>query len=149
MKVGIVGGSGYAGGELLRILVDHPVFSVEAISAHSNAGEPITSVHPQLASYAGKIFSAFSPELFTSCELIFLALPHGESASAVAMIAPLKPSMKFIDIGADFRLEDPNAWEKYYGGAHAGSWVYGLPEIAGNIEKIKGAQKVANPGWGR
>jgi len=146
MKIGIVGGSGYAGGELLRILADHPVFSVEAVSAHSNAGETITSVHPQLASYAGKSFSAFSPELFTSCELIFLALPHGESASAVAMIASLKPSMKFIDIGADFRLEDPNAWEKYYGGAHAGSWVYGLPEIAGNIEKIKGAQKVANPG---
>ena len=83
MKIGIVGGSGYAGGELLRILADHPVFSVEAISAHSNAGEPITSVHPQLASYKGKSFSAFSPELFTSCELVFLALPHGESASAV------------------------------------------------------------------
>ena len=80
MKIGVVGASGYAGGELLRLLSVHPHFQITAITAHSNAGEQITSVHPQLRSYAGKKFSAFAPSDFTACDLIFLALPHGESA---------------------------------------------------------------------
>ena len=146
MKIGVVGGSGYAGGELLRILATHPEFAVEVVTAHSNAGEAITSIHPQLTSYEGKSFSSFSPEIFADCALVFLALPHGESATAVTAISALNPAIKFVDIGADFRLEDPAAWEKYYGGAHAGSWTYGLPEIHGNLEKIKSAQRVANPG---
>ena len=146
MKIGIVGGSGYAGGELLRILSTHPDFVVDVVSAHTNAGEAITDIHPQLTSYSGKNFAAFSGETFKNCELVFLALPHGESASAVAAIESIKPSMKFVDIGADFRLEDPAAWEKYYGGEHAGHWTYGLPEIADNSASIKNSQKVANPG---
>jgi N-acetyl-gamma-glutamyl-phosphate reductase len=146
MKIGIVGGSGYAGGELLRILSTHPEFDVDVVSAHTNAGEAITAIHPQLTTYSGKNFAAFSGEVFKDCELIFLALPHGESASAVAAIESLKPSMKFVDIGADFRLEDPSAWEKYYGGVHAGYWTYGLPEIANNAATINSSQKVANPG---
>ena len=146
MKIGVVGGSGYAGGELLRILATHPEFAVEVVTAHSNAGEAITSIHPQLTSYEGKSFSSFSPEIFAECALVFLALPHGESAAAVTAISDLNPAIKCVDIGADFRLEDPAAWEKYYGGAHAGSWTYGLPEIHGNLEKIKSAQRVANPG---
>ena len=146
MKTGVVGASGYAGGELLRILSTHPTFTVEAVSAHSNAGEFITSLHPQLNSMIGQRFSAFSPELFASCELVFLALPHGESAAAVKAIATITPSMKFVDIGADFRLEDPAAWATYYGGDHAGHWVYGLPEIKGQLAKIEKSEKIANPG---
>jgi len=146
MKIGVVGASGYAGGELLRILSTHPSFSTVAISAHSNAGELITSLHPHLATFGDKRFSKFSAELFTSCDLVFLALPHGESATAVKEISTLKPSMKFVDIGADFRLEDPAAWATYYGGDHAGHWVYGLPEIKGQLAKIKKSEKVANPG---
>ena len=146
MKIGVVGGSGYAGGELLRILSSHPEFEVEVVTAHSNAGELIPSIHPQLTSYEGKSFVSFTPEAFKGCELVFLALPHGESAAAVAAISSIKSTMKFVDIGADFRLEDPAAWEKYYGGAHAGSWTYGLPEIHGNLEKVKASEKVANPG---
>jgi N-acetyl-gamma-glutamyl-phosphate reductase len=146
MKTGVVGASGYAGGELLRILSTHPTFTVEAVSAHSNAGELITALHPQLISMSGQRFSAFSPELFAACELVFLALPHGESAAAVKAIATVGPSMKFVDIGADFRLEDPAAWATYYGGDHAGHWVYGLPEIKGQTAKIQKAEKIANPG---
>jgi N-acetyl-gamma-glutamyl-phosphate reductase len=146
MKTGVVGASGYAGGELLRILSTHPTFTVEAVSAHSNAGEFITSLHPQLTSMSGQRFSPFSPELFASCELAFLALPHGESAAAVKAIAVVAPSMKFVDIGADFRLEDPAAWATYYGGDHAGHWVYGLPEIKGQRSKIEKSEKIANPG---
>lgn len=146
MKIGVVGASGYAGGELLRILSTHPTFTVEAVSAHSNAGEFITSLHPQLTSMSGQRFSPFSPELFASCELVFLALPHGESAAVVKAIASVTPSMKFVDIGADFRLEDSAAWATYYGGDHAGHWVYGLPEIKGQTVKIQTAEKIANPG---
>ena len=146
MKIGIVGASGYAGGELLRILATHPLFEIEAVSAHSNAGELITSLHPQLTSMNEMRFSHFSPELFGKCDLVFLALPHGESAAAVNAIEAIKPTMKFVDIGADFRLEDPAAWARYYGGTHAGHWVYGLPEIEGQREKIEKAEKIANPG---
>ena len=102
MKIGVVGASGYAGGELLRLLATHPHFEVTAITAHSNAGEQITSVHPQLQSYGEKKFSAFAPADFDSCELIFLALPHGESAK---VIAQLPATSKIVDLGADYRLE--------------------------------------------
>jgi N-acetyl-gamma-glutamyl-phosphate reductase len=146
MKIGVVGASGYAGGELLRILSTHPVFTIEAVSAHSNAGEMITSLHPQLTTMSGQRFSKFSSELFATCDLVFLALPHGESAAAVKAISAIKSSMKFVDIGADFRLEDPSAWSTYYDGDHAGHWVYGLPEIEGQIEKIQKTDKIANPG---
>jgi len=146
MKIGVVGASGYAGGELLRILSTHPLFTIEAVSAHSNAGELITSLHPQLTSLSGQRFSHFSPELFATCELVFLALPHSESAAAVKAITAINPTMKFVDIGADFRLEDPAAWATYYGGDYAGHWVYGLPEIKGQSEKIEKTDKVANPG---
>lgn len=146
MKIGVVGASGYAGGELLRILSTHPSFFVEAVSAHTNAGELITSLHPHLSSLRDQRFSAFSPNLFAACDLVFLALPHGESATAVREISALNPRMKFVDIGADFRLEDPAAWESYYGGEHAGHWTYGLPEIEGQIAKIEKSEKIANPG---
>ena len=146
MKIGVIGASGYAGGELLRILSTHPNFAIEAVSAHTNAGELITSLHPHLSSFNEQRFSKFSAELFAACDLVFLALPHGESATAVKEISALEPSMKFVDIGADFRLEDPAAWERYYGGDHAGHWVYGLPEIKGQSSKIEKSEKIANPG---
>jgi N-acetyl-gamma-glutamyl-phosphate reductase len=143
MKIGIIGASGYAGGELLRLLAGHPEFEVCCVTAHSNAGEEITSVHPQLASYAGQRFSAFKASDFERCELIFLALPHGESA---AVIASLSPKAKIVDLGADYRLEDGSKWEKYYGGAHAGTWTYGAPELTGARSAIAKATRVANPG---
>jgi N-acetyl-gamma-glutamyl-phosphate reductase len=144
MKTAVIGASGYAGGELLRLLATHPVFEVAVVSAHSNAGEQVTSVHPQLQSYAGREFVTADSIDFAPIELVFLALPHGESA---ALIAKLPSHVKIVDLGADFRLEDPAQWEKYYGGKHAGAWVYGLPELApGQREAIKNQNKVANPG---
>ena len=144
MKTAVIGASGYAGGELLRLLATHPVFEVAVVSAHSHAGEQVTSVHPQLQSYAGREFVTADSIDFAPIELVFLALPHGESA---ALIAKLPSHLKIVDLGADFRLEDPAQWEKYYGGKHAGAWVYGLPELApGQREAIKNQNKVANPG---
>jgi N-acetyl-gamma-glutamyl-phosphate reductase len=144
MKTAVIGASGYAGGELLRLLATHPVFEVAVVSAHSNAGEQVTSVHPQLQSYAGRMFVTAEAIDFTTIDLVFLALPHGESA---ALIAKIPAHVKIVDLGADYRLEDPAQWEKYYGGKHAGAWVYGLPELApGQREAIKKESKVANPG---
>jgi N-acetyl-gamma-glutamyl-phosphate reductase len=143
MKIGVVGASGYAGGELLRLLAFHPHFEVAAITAHSNAGELITSVHPQLQSYAGKKFSAFAPSDFDSCELIFLALPHGESAKVIALL-PI--DSKVVDLGADYRLESADQWSKYYGGDYAGAWTYGLADIEQFKNQISKSTKVANPG---
>jgi N-acetyl-gamma-glutamyl-phosphate reductase len=144
MKTAVIGASGYAGGELLRLLATHPVFEAAVVSAHSNAGEQVTSVHPQLQSYAGREFVTADSIDFAPIELVFLALPHGESA---ALIAKLPSHLKIVDLGADFRLVDPAQWEKYYGGKHAGAWVYGLPELApGQREAIKNQNKVANPG---
>jgi N-acetyl-gamma-glutamyl-phosphate reductase len=143
MKIGVIGASGYAGGELLRLLDLHPIFSPEVITAYSNAGEQITSIHPQLTSYQGGSFSIFNPKDFLDCELIFLALPHGESAS---VISQLPQSAKIVDLGADYRLKDSSAWEKYYGGTHAGSWTYGLADCQPFIDEIKKSSRVANPG---
>ena len=144
MKTAVIGASGYAGGELLRLLATHPHFEVTVVSAHSNAGEQVTSVHPQLQSYAGREFVSVDSINFTDVELVFLALPHGESA---ALIAKLPAHVKIVDLGADYRLEDSAQWEKYYGGKHAGAWVYGLPELCvGQRHAIKKESKVANPG---
>ncbi len=143
MKIGVVGASGYAGGELLRLLAFHPHFTVTAITAHSNAGEQITSIHPQLQSYAGQKFSAFAADDFAQCDLIFLALPHGESAK---VIAQLPSTSKIVDLGADYRLEDASQWEKYYGGDYAGAWTYGLADIEPFKSQISNSTKVANPG---
>jgi len=144
MKTAVVGASGYAGGELLRLLAIHPHFEVIVVSAHSNAGEQVTAVHPQLQSYAGRSFVSTDSIDFASLELVFLALPHGESA---ALIAKIPAHVKIVDLGADFRLEDAAQWEKYYGGKHAGSWVYGLPELApSQREAIKKETRVSNPG---
>ena len=144
MKTAVIGASGYAGGELLRLLATHPHFEVVSITAHSNAGEQVTSVHPQLQSYVGRRFITSELIDFSTIELVFLALPHGESAS---LIAKIPSNVKIVDLGADFRLEDASQWRKYYGGEHAGAWVYGLPELTpGQRDAIKKETRVANPG---
>ena len=143
MKIGVVGASGYAGGELLRLLAGHPEFEATVITAGSNAGEEITSIHPQLSNYAGRKFESSDAAKLKDLDLVFTALPHGESAK---LINQLDPNQKVVDLGADFRLKSSEHWEKYYGGAHAGSWVYGLPELPNHRESIKAANRVANPG---
>lgn len=143
MKIGVVGASGYAGGELLRLLAKHPIFEPSYLAAGSNAGEPVTSVHTHLTSYGSLTFHATSVPEINECELVFLALPHGESAALVRQIAP---HVKIVDLGADFRLTSEKSWKKYYNDSYAGSWLYAIPEIPGKRNEIKSATRVANPG---
>ena len=142
MKTAVVGASGYAGGELLRLLSNHPKFKISYIAAGSNAGEPITNLHPQLTNFAGRNFEETEIAKINNSDLVFIALPHGESAK---LISQIDPKVKVVDLGADFRLVDGKKWEKYYGGKHAGSWVYALPELVDH-KLISSANKVANPG---
>ena len=142
MKIAVVGASGYAGGELLRLLAGHPKFEISYIAAGSNAGELITNLHPQLTNFAGRKFESTNVEMINKCQLAFIALPHGESAK---LISQIDKNVKIVDLGADFRLQNPESWQKYYGGEHAGSWVYGLPELVDHKE-ISKSNQVANPG---
>lgn len=143
MKVGVIGASGYSGGELLRLLCAHPSFELSYLAAGSQAGSLIASVHPHLAHFGERSFEATEILRMNGCDLLFFALPPGESAK---MIGQVNPTIKVVDLGADFRLHSAAAWEKYYGGVHAGTWVYGLPEIEGQRRKIAAASRIANPG---
>ena len=143
MKIGVVGGSGYAGGELLRLLAQHPEFEIAVVTAGSNAGEAITSVHPQLSNFAGRKFETSDVGNLKNLDLVFTALPHGESAR---LITQLDPKQKIVDLGADYRLSSQAQWQKYYGGTYAGKWTYGLPELPGNRKKIIESKQIANPG---
>jgi len=143
ISTGVIGASGYAGGELLRLLLEHPEFEATYISAGSNAGEQITSIHPSLTPYAGQSFHSTSAQAASACNLIFIALPHGESSK---LIAEISPRTKIVDLGADFRLHSSTSWEKYYGGVHAGTWAYGLSDSPVHKSEIAASSRVANPG---
>lgn len=143
LTVAVAGASGYAGGELLRLLVGHPDLEVGPLAAGSSAGELVGVVHPQLRSLAGRRFVTTTAADLAGADLVFLALPHGESA---ALVAQLPADTKVVDLGADFRLQSPQAWADYYSGAHAGTWVYGLPEMPGARALISRSPRVANPG---
>ena len=143
MNIGVVGASGYAGGEILRLLSRHSVFNPHYIAAGSSAGEKITSIHSHLSRFENQTFSETSVDKVNECDLVFLALPHGESAS---LISAIDANVKIVDLGADFRLQSEVAWKKYYNDSYAGSWLYALPEIPGKREKIAAASRVSNPG---
>ena len=143
MKTAVIGASGYAGGELLRLLSTHPHLQVTQVSAHSNAGELITNVHPHLTTHNGERFLSIDSLKFEDIEVAFMALPHGQSAGIVEKFSK---NTKIVDLGADFRLTDAAQWSKYYDGIHAGAWTYGLPEIPGNRAKISESSQIANPG---
>lgn len=142
IRVAVAGASGYAGGELLRLLAGHPEFELIAATAHSQAGQPVTAVHPHLAGL-DLVFAATEPATLTDADLVFLALPHGQSA---ALAAALPDAVKVVDLGADHRLRDAAAWARYYGGEHAGAWTYGLPELPGQRGEIAAASRVASTG---
>lgn len=144
-SVAVAGASGYAGGELLRYLAQHPNFDLVAACAAGRAGEPLGAVHPGFAgtAWAELNLEHTSAQVLGEADLVFLALPHGESA---ALAAALPASTRIVDLGADFRLTDAAAWEKFYGGTHAGTWTYGLPELTGARSAIAASDRVANPG---
>jgi len=142
VSVAVVGASGYAGGELLRLLSSHPEFEIAVAMAHSQAGSPVAAAHPHLA-HLELTLQPTDPAKAAGADLVFIALPHGESA---AFARELPDHVKVVDLGADHRLTDPQAWARYYSGPHAGAWTYGLPELPGQRERIAESTRVANTG---
>lgn len=152
-SVAIAGASGYAGGEMLRLLLDHPGVSIGALTAHSNAGEPVLSAHPHLAAHpslAGRTFVPTTADQLAGHDVVVLALPHGASGAIAAELESLGDTPLVLDCGADHRLVDPEAWRTYYGSEHAGTWTYGLPELITGAtrqrEALAGATRIAVPG---
>ena len=142
-RVAVAGASGYAGGELLRLLAGHPHLEVVAATAHENAGERVRDVHPGVRSLADLTLGSTSPDALAEAELVFLALPHGLSG---VFARTLPESVKVVDLGADHRLTDAAAYRKYYGGTHPGAWTYGLPELPGQRARIAASTRVASTG---
>jgi N-acetyl-gamma-glutamyl-phosphate reductase len=142
-RVAVAGASGYAGGELLRLLAGHPDLEIGPLAAGSSAGMPVTAIHPNLIGLAGRTFGHTDPGTLAAADLVFMALPHAEAA---VLAADLPAQVKVVDLGAGFRLADPAAWARYYGGPHPGRWTYGLPELPGARERIRSSVKVAAPG---
>ena len=143
----IAGASGYAGGELVRLLAAHPGMTLGPLTAGGRAGESLGAVHSNLTEFSHLPLVETSAQVLSSADIVFLALPHGESA---ALAAQLPEGLPVVDLGADFRLDSAEAWAAYYGGAHAGTWTYGLPELLGSQgrqrEAILQSTRIANPG---
>ncbi len=142
-SVAVAGASGYAGGEVLRLLLAHPDVEIGALTGGSNAGTRLGTLQPHLVPLADRTLEETTPEVLAGHDVVFLGLPHGQSAE---IAAALPDGVVVIDCGADFRLTDPAAWDRFYGGPHAGAWPYGLPELPGQREKLAGATRIAVPG---
>jgi N-acetyl-gamma-glutamyl-phosphate reductase len=143
LAVAVAGASGYAGGELLRLIGGHPELELGPVTAAENAGAPVTEVHPHLPALGDRTFEPIDPARLAAADLVFLALPHEESATVGAAMPAHVP---VVDLSATFRLADPEAWSAYYRTPHVGRWCYGLPELPGARDRIRGAGRVAAPG---
>ena len=142
-RVAVAGASGYAGGELLRHLLAHPDVEIGALTGASNAGQPLGGLQPHLVPLADRVLEETTVEVLSGHDVVFLALPHGQSGPIAAQLGD---DTVVIDCGADFRLQDASAWEAFYGGEHAGTWPYGMPELPGQRDQLRGATRVAVPG---
>jgi N-acetyl-gamma-glutamyl-phosphate reductase len=147
VRAAVAGASGYAGGELLRLLLTHPEVEIGALTGNSNAGQKLGALQPHLLPLADQVLQETTPEVLAGQgrrhDVVFLALPHGQSA---AVAERLGPDVLVVDMGADFRLKDAADWEKFYGSAHAGTWPYGLPELPGGRAALEGSKRIAVPG---
>jgi N-acetyl-gamma-glutamyl-phosphate reductase len=146
--VAVAGASGYAGGEILRLLLGHPAYAdgrltIGALTAAASAGTTIGEHHPHLLPLAQRVLDDTTVEVLAGHDVVFLGLPHGHSA---ALAEQLGNDVLIVDCGADFRLTDATAWERFYGSPYAGSWPYGLPELAGGREALRATKRVAVPG---
>lgn len=147
IKVGIVGGTGYTGVELLRLLAKHPEIELMVITSRSEAGLPVADLFPNLRGHVELVFSEPDVNVLSACDVVFFATPHGVAMNMAAQL--VKKNTRVIDLGADFRIRDAKLWEQWYGMAHTESEmlsqaVYGLPEV--NRTAIKSAQLIACPG---
>lgn len=146
-SVAVSGASGYAGGEILRLLADHPDIEIRTVTAHSNAGQPLVDHQPHLRSLAHLTLQDTTPQILSGHDIVFLALPHGQSGQYTDALgdAPL-----VIDAGADHRLTSQEAWDSFYGGTFHEAWAYGVPELlvdgVKQREHLKGATRIAAPG---
>jgi len=148
VRVAVAGASGYAGGEILRLLLGHPAYqdgrlTIGALTAAGSAGTPLADHHPHLLPLAQRVLEPTEVDILEGHDVVFLGLPHGHSA---ALAQRLGPQTLVVDCGADFRLRDAGAWERFYGSPHAGSWPYGLPELPGHRDALREARRIAVPG---
>lgn len=143
VRVAIAGASGYAGGELLRLLLAHPEAEIGALTAGGNAGTKLAQHHPHLVPLADRELLETTTDVLAGHDVVFLALPHGNSA---AIAGQLDDRTLVIDCGADYRLADADDWQRWYGGEHAGRWPYGLPELPGARDELRSARRIAVPG---
>ncbi|WP_405020411.1 N-acetyl-gamma-glutamyl-phosphate reductase [Kitasatospora sp. NBC_00070] len=143
LRVAVAGASGYAGGEVLRLLLGHPEIEIGALTGGSNAGTRFGELQPHLLPLADRVLEPTTPEVLAGHDIVFLGLPHGQSA---AVAEALGDEVLVVDCGADFRLKDAAVWEKFYGSPHAGTWPYGLPELPGHRAALKGTKRIAVPG---
>jgi N-acetyl-gamma-glutamyl-phosphate reductase len=146
ISAAVAGASGYAGGEILRLLLAHPEVEIGAVTAGSSVGQRLGAVHPHLLPLADRVFTDTTPEVLSGHDVVFLALPHGHSAALAAQLS----DVVVVDCGADFRLRDETAWTTYYDTTYAGSWAYGMPELMTRDGKqrvhLAGQRTIAVPG---
>jgi N-acetyl-gamma-glutamyl-phosphate reductase len=143
VRVAVAGASGYAGGELLRLLLAHPEVEIGALTAGGNAGSKLGQHHPNLLPLADRELTETTAEQLRGHDVVFLALPHGHSA---AIAAELGEDVVVVDCGADHRLNDAEDWTRWYGGDHPGTWPYGVPELPGARDRLRGTKRVAVAG---
>lgn len=147
-SVAIAGASGYAGGEILRLLLGHPAYAdgrltIGALTAAASAGTHLSEHHPHLLPLAGRVLEPTERDVLAGHDVVFLALPHGHSA---ALAEQLGDDTLIVDCGADFRLTDADDWQRFYGSEYAGSWPYGLPELPGGRDRLRDTKRIAVPG---
>jgi N-acetyl-gamma-glutamyl-phosphate reductase len=143
VRVAVAGATGYAGGELLRLLCGHPQVRIGAVTGDRSVGEPLGQHQPQLPALADRVVGPTDARHLGGHDVVFLALPHGESAK---IAADLPDQILVLDCGADFRLADADEWAMFYGTEHAGTWPYGLPELPGQRHRLSEARRIAVPG---
>lgn len=148
LNVAVAGATGYAGGEILRLLLRHPAYesgalTIGALTGNSNAGQRVGELMPHLPELADRVIERTTPEILSGHDVVFLGLPHGFSAE-IGKALPAETVV--IDCAADFRLRDADAWQHFYGSEHAGSWPYGIPEMPGHRETLQQATRIAVPG---
>jgi N-acetyl-gamma-glutamyl-phosphate reductase len=146
-SVAVSGASGYAGGEILRLLAAHPDIEIRTVTAHSNAGQPLIDHQPHLRSLAHLTLQDTSPDILAGHDIVFLALPHGQSGQYTDALGDVP---LVIDAGADHRLTSQDSWDAFYGGDFHEPWTYGVPELIVNgvkqRENLRGAKRIAAPG---
>ncbi|PCC55795.1 N-acetyl-gamma-glutamyl-phosphate reductase [Brevibacterium aurantiacum] len=151
LTVAVSGATGYAGGEVLRLLSTHPHLNVTTVCGHSSVGETLGRHQPHLARYSDFVVKESTAEVLAGHDVVILALPHGQSGAIAAELEESSPETLIVDLAADHRLISAAAWEKFYGSEHQGTWTYGLPELltgngAKQREALKDTKRIAVPG---